>query len=113
MGTAERRLEILKYLCRVRKTTMPQLAETFGVSIRTIQRDIYEIEATFHVPLEVTQGRYDGGISIVGDYTFDRIYMCDEELTLLTKIHSMVANQLSEKENRTLTQIIKKYSKPA
>jgi len=37
MGTAERRLEILKYLCRVRKATMPELAEKFGVSIRTIQ----------------------------------------------------------------------------
>ena len=53
MGTAERRLEILKYLCKARKTTMGQLAEMFGVSIRTIQRDIYEIEVTFHVPLDV------------------------------------------------------------
>lgn len=113
MGTAERRLEILKYLCRVRKTTMPQLAETFGVSIRTIQRDIYEIEVTFHAPLEVTQGRYDGGISIVGDYTFDRIYMCDEELMLLATIHSMVSHRLTDKENKMFSQIIKKYSKPA
>jgi len=113
MGTAERRLEILKYLCRIRKTTMPQLAEKFGVSIRTIQRDIYEIEATFHAPLRVTQGRYDGGVSVVGNYTFDRIYMCDEELILLTKIHSMVSHKLTTKENKTLSQIIKNYSKPA
>ena len=48
MGTAERRLEILKYLCRYRRATMPKLAEKFGVSVRTIQRDILEIEATFH-----------------------------------------------------------------
>ena len=51
MGTAERRLEILKYLCKYRRAKMPQLAEMFGVSIRTIQRDILEIEVTFHVPL--------------------------------------------------------------
>lgn len=53
MGTAERRLETLKYLCRYRRATMPQLAEKFGVSVRTIQRDIFEIEATFHVPLDI------------------------------------------------------------
>lgn len=40
MGTAERRLEIYKYLCLARKATMPQLAKMFGVSVRTIQRDI-------------------------------------------------------------------------
>ena len=111
MGTAERRLELLKHLCRVRKTSMTQLAEKFGVYIRTIQRDIYEIEATFHAPIGVTQGQYDGGVSIVGDYTFDRIYMCDEELKLLTKIHSMVSYKLIDKE--MFFQIIKKYSKPA
>ena len=60
MGTAERRLEILKYLCRARKSTMTKLAELFGVSVRTIQRDILEIEATFHVPIDVRCGKYEG-----------------------------------------------------
>ena len=40
MGTAERRLEILKYLCKKRHATMPELSEQFGVSLRTIQRYI-------------------------------------------------------------------------
>ena len=40
MGTAERRLEILNYLCQKRYATMPELAEKFGVSVRTIHRDI-------------------------------------------------------------------------
>ena len=56
MGTAERRLEILKYLCKFRKATMPHLAKIFGVSVRTVQRDVLEIEATFHVPLDVRCG---------------------------------------------------------
>ena len=60
MGTAERRLEILKYLCKVRKATMPQLAQIFGVSVRTIQRDILELEATFHVPIDVRCGKHHG-----------------------------------------------------
>ncbi len=111
MGTAERRLEILKYLCKARKATMTQLAEMFGVSVRTIQRDIYEIEITFRVPLEIKCGKYEGGVHIIGDYTFDRAYMCEDELFLLRKIQTMFQDQLNDKENSILCQIIKKYSK--
>lgn len=113
MGTAERRLEILKYLCKHRKATMPCLAELFGVSTRTIQRDILEIEATFHAPLDVRCGKYNGGVYVVGDYSFDRIYMRDDELKLLSKIQNIVKNQLTEKDNALLCQIIKTYTKIA
>lgn len=113
MGTAERRLEILKYLCKFRKATMPQLAEMFGVSIRTIQRDILEIEATFHVPLDVRCGKYDGGVYVIGDYSFDRAYMHEDELRLLAKIQKLVKSQLSDNENSLLSQIIKTYTKTA
>ncbi|MBO5968521.1 MAG: HTH domain-containing protein [Clostridia bacterium] len=113
MGTAERRLEILKYLCKARKAKMTQLAEMFGVSVRTIQRDIYEIESTFHVPIDIKSGKYEGGVHIIGDYTFDRAYMCEEELFLLQKIQRIVQDQLDDKENIILSHIIKKYSKSA
>ena len=113
MGTAERRLEILKFLCRVRSAKMPQLAELFGVSVRTIQRDIFEIEATFHAPLNVKYGKYDGGVYVIGDYTFDRIYMCEEELLLFKKIQALVREQLSDEENYMLSQTIKNYTKSA
>ena len=113
MGTAERRLEILKYLCRARKSTMPKLAELFDVSVRTIQRDILEIEATFHVPIDVRCGKYDGGVYVVGDYSFDRTYMYDEELALLSKVHRLVKDQLTEQESTLFSQIIKTYSKTA
>ena len=113
MGTAERRLEMLKYLCRARKAKMAQLADMFGVSVRTIQRDILEIEATFHVPLDVRCGKFDGGVYVVGDYRFDRAYMFDDELELLDKVQELVKDQISEQENTLLSQIIKKYSKSA
>ena len=113
MGTAERRLEILKYLCKYRRATMPQLAEMFGVSIRTIQRDILEIEATFHVPLDVRCGKYDGGVFVVGNYSFDRAYMHRDELELFSKVQGLVMNQLSDKENALLSQIINTYTKIA
>ena len=112
MGTAERRLEIYKYLCLARKATMPQLAKMFGVSVRTIQRDIFEIEAIFHAPLRIMTGRY-GGISLVGDHTLDRAYMHDAELLLLKKIQTLIKKQISEQELAILSQIIKKYSRRA
>ena len=113
MGTAERRLEILKYLCKYRHATMPQLAEIYGVSVRTIQRDISEIEATFRVPLDVRCGKYDSGVFVIGNYSFDRAYMYDEELKLLAKVQDLVKEQLSEQENTLLSQIIKTYTKSA
>ena len=113
MGTAERRLEILKYLCKYRRATMPQLAEMFGVSVRTIQRDILEIESTFHVPLDIRCGKYDGGVFVIGDYSFDRAYMHDEELELLSKIHGLVKHKLTKKENALFSRIINTYTKSA
>lgn len=112
MGTAERRLEIYKYLCLARKATMPQLADLFGVSARTIQRDIFEIEAVFHAPLEVKAGKY-GGITVLGDHTLDRAYMSEEELQLLNKIYSLVRDQISPQEGDVFLRIIKKYTKSA
>ena len=111
MGTAERRLEILKYLCKARKATMPQLAKMFGVSIRTIQRDILELEATFHIPINVRCGKYNGGIYVVGDYRFDRAYMHDEEIALLYRLHKLAKPQLNESENILFQRIIQTYSK--
>ena len=113
MGTAERRLEILKYLCKYRRATMPQLAEMYGVSIRTIQRDILEIESTFHIPIDVRCGKHEGGIYVIGDYSFDRVYMHDDELALLSKVQKLVSGKLTDKENTLLSQIIKTYTKIA
>ena len=113
METSERRLEILKYLSQAREATMPQLAKMFNVSIRTIQRDILMLETTFHVPLDIRCGKYDGGIRVIGDYTFDRAYMCEEELLVLHKVQALIQNQLNERENAVLSSIIKNYTKSA
>ena len=80
---------------------------------RQNHRDILEVEATFHVPLDVRCGKYDGGVFVIGDYSFDRAYMHEEELALLSKVQELVKDQLSEKENALLSQIIKIYTKAA
>ena len=111
MGTAERRLAIMKQLCRERYATMVSLAEQYNVSIRTIQRDIFEL--TFLMPLDIKSGRYEGGVYVIGDYTMDRMYMTEEELNLLIKVKKMVKKDLSEQENRLFDLLIQTYTKPA
>lgn len=109
MGTAERRLEIMKLLCKRRYETMSNLSDEFGVSVRTIQRDIDEL--TFLVPLYVKSGRYGGGVYVDKDYTMDRMYMTTNEINLLIKVRKMTSDKLSKSENTLFDQIIKTYSK--
>lgn len=110
MGTSERRLEIMKLLCKRRYETMPNLAEEFSVSIRTIKRDIDEL--TFLMPLYIKSGRHDGGVYVDDNYTMDRMYMTDEEISLLNKLKIIAEDKLSSRENSLLEFIIKSYSKP-
>ena len=113
MGAAERRLEMLKYLCKARKTNMRKLSEKFNVSVRTIHRDILELEIIFRIPLEIRRGRYGGGVYVMDNYSFDRAYRYDDELNLLSKVKSMAEKRLTEEENGMLSKIIKTYTKIA
>ena len=87
MGTAERRIEIMKLLCRERHVTMPNLAIRFSVSVRTIKRDIDELGCT--IPLIIKAGRYQGGVYVTEGYSWDKIYMSTEDISLLRTIKSV------------------------
>ena len=87
MGTAERRIEIMKLLCRERHITMPNLAMRFSVSVRTIKRDIDELGYT--IPLVIKAGRYQGGVYVTEGYSWDRMYMSAEDISLLKAIKSV------------------------
>lgn len=58
MGTAERRTEMLRVLCRRRCDTVSNLANEFSVSERTVLRDIEVLSLT--EPIYTKQGKYDG-----------------------------------------------------
>ena len=111
MGTAERRYEIMKILCRRRYDTIRNLASEFGVSMRTVQRDIEALSRT--EPIYTQFGKYGGGVYIVEGYSMDRMYMSGEELNLLIKVKKMVKKDLSEQENRLIDLLIQTYTKPA
>lgn len=87
MGTAERRIEIMRLLCCERYITMPALAERFSVSVRTIKRDIDELG--YIIPLEIKMGRYEGGVYVMNGFFWDRVYMSEDDIALLETIISI------------------------
>ena len=84
MGTAERRTEIMRVLCRRRHETISNLADEFGVSTRTILRDIEVLSVTG--PIYTQCGRYGGGVYVTDDFSMTRMYMTERELNLLHKL---------------------------
>ena len=112
MGTSERRIETIKYLCRKRRATMAEISKEFGVSVRTVQRDIDYLSGTMMIPIYCQSGKYEGGVYIDNDYRWDKMYMTLEQISLLIKVKEMVTDKLSEKENMILRQLIQLYSIP-
>ncbi len=114
MGTAERRRKIIRILCRRRHETITNLASEFGVSERTILRDIEALSVT--EPIYTQCGRYGGGVYIVEDYRMERMYMSDKELLVLHKLTRLAQeneiNKISNEDISILNSIIKQYSKP-
>lgn len=113
MGTAERRTEIMRILCRRRHETISNLAEEFGVSERTILRDIETLSLT--EPIYTQCGRYGGGIYVDDGYKPDRMYMRSDELEILNKLLKSSENksvcELSNSEIGILQNIITQYTK--
>lgn len=113
MGTAERRTEIMRILCRRRCETISKLAEEFGVSTRTILRDVEVLSIT--EPIYTQCGRYGGGVYVTDDFSMDKMYMTDKELSLLHKLSKFADEkavcELSTEENKLLKSIISQYTK--
>ncbi len=114
MGTAERRSEIMRILCRRRHETVSKLAQEFGVSTRTIQRDIEALSIT--EPIYTQCGRYQGGVYVTESFDMNRMYMTESELLVLHKLVSFVECNsicnLNKDELSILKRIILLYTKP-
>ena len=114
MAIAERREALLRILCRRRHETVANLAAEFGVSARTIRRDI--VTLSLDLPIYTQAGRYGGGIYVTEDFRLDRRYFTQEELSLLEKIIAFAKQKKSYIPSNTeiciLQQILSNYTKP-
>lgn len=114
MRSAERRFDMMAYLCKVRSATMSELATQFGVSVRTVKRDIDELGCI--IPLVTKVGRYTGGVYVMDGYFWDRAYMSHEDIAMLETLRDKAYKQepiyLDELAIKRLERIIEAYSMP-
>lgn len=114
METAERRRQIMLLLCRRRHETIQNMAFEFGVSERTIRRDIEALSAV--EPIYTQTGRYGGGVYVTDGYAVDRLYLSADEIGLLKKVDRLASEKklcfLTPAEAGLLKKMIGKYTKP-
>ncbi len=115
MDTSERRAAILKLLCRRRHETIKNLAEEFGVSERTVRRDIEILSLS--EPVYTQAGRYGGGVYVTENYSMDRMYFKESEADVLHKLLACAEAEtqcfLSFGEISVLKRLIADYTKPS
>ena len=104
-STTDRRQMILECLLDKRHSTRKELAEKFGVSTRTIERDIIVLSCSY--PIETQQGG-GGGIFIADGYRLGMKYLTDEQVTLLERLSC----KLSGEEQTIMQSIIKCFKNP-
>lgn len=86
----DRLFQIVYLLLERRTITAKELAKHFGVSVRTIYRDIDTLSAA-NIPLYSTQGR-GGGISILDGFVLNKATLNqDEQNQILLALQSMAA----------------------
>ncbi|MCQ4088269.1 YafY family protein [Saccharibacillus sp. JS10] len=72
-----RLFKILLLLLEKKKTTAPELAELFEVSVRTVYRDIDRLSAA-GIPVYTTTGKY-GGVHLMDHYVMDKSLLSEDE----------------------------------
>lgn len=114
MGIGERRTEIKRILCCRKYETISNLAEEFGVSERTIQRDVEALSIT--EPIYTQCGRFGGGVYVMGNRSMDKSYLTDSEYAVLHKVLMFAKTksvcELEEKEIVILEKYISQHTKP-
>lgn len=104
MSASQRREELLNTLMLRRKDTASNLAAEFGVSERTIRNDILILSCSY--PIEMKQGRYDGGIEVASWFHLDRKSLAPEQVDLLKRL----APSLEGEDLKVLNSIITQFA---
>lgn len=108
LETYERRCEIWEKLCIRKYDTVKNLASEFGVSERTIRRDIHIISS--QKPIYTVEGRY-GGVYVV-DNALNIKYFNDKEKKLMCKIYDCIKtnSNFSDDEIKLLNELIQLHT---
>lgn len=86
--------KILTRLLIKRKVTAGELANIYGVSVRTVYRYLDEL-CVCGVPVDIERGRY-GGISLADTYRLPSGYMTEAEYSAAVKALDAMASQIND-----------------
>ena len=103
LTTYERRENIRNYLIKKRFSTAQELSYTFGVTQRTIFRDIVFLSSRLPITTKVGGG---GGIFLEMDFEAPKEYLSAEEENLLI----MLSETLTKKDKLIIHNILNKFS---
>lgn len=100
----QRLIAILTVLLQTDNVPAPRLAEKFGVSVRTIYRDVQALESA-GIPIVTTPGLH-GGIGILEQYKINKKLFTSQDIsTLLTGLHTVSGSLSGGSLNQTLEKI--------
>lgn len=112
MGTIERRNAIMRCLYRRRHDTIGNLASEFGVSSKTIQRDIEQLSLT--EPIYTMCGRHGGGVYIMDEKTGHEEPAREQEAEVLAKLLYLLELRqgagLSQEEMNVFRRVVRNYT---
>ena len=102
----ERRLEMLFLIYKIRKTSVPALADYFSVSRNTAYRDIECLSR--YAPIYTRNGMYGGVFILNGSQNNLRLHLSMDEENLIRRL----AESAYPRDARLLRNILHKYSMP-
>lgn len=103
-SAAERRIAILEYLCECRHTTRERLMTEFGVSNRTIERDLLLLSCSY--PIYTVQG-VGGGVFIEEGFKLGMKYLTETQSQLLERL----TGGLKGADKQIMESILKTFKK--
>ena len=103
MKAQERRMMIFSVLCSRRCDTVGHLATEFGVSDKTMRRDIAVLTLSF--PIETARGRY-GGVKLADWFFPTKRCLTQQQRELLKQ----VAADCGDGDRETLLDIVAQFS---
>lgn len=104
-STAERRQPILEYISDRRFVKMQEIADEFGICLRTAKSDVQLLSCSYPI---VTENWRGGGIRVMDGWYLSRRYLHDDQEALLREL--MPGLQPDKQE--VLQQILTAFAKP-
>ena len=105
-NTTERRQLILEFISDNRCVKMQQIADTFGICLRTAKTDVQILSCSYPI---VTENWRGGGVRAMDGWYLSRRYLHDDQEALLRSL----LPGLQPEQQETMKSILTAFAKPS